>query len=159
MIKQMLFRGLLEEAIKQEEAAYTLYQSALHVVSEPHVIKLLKTLMAGELQHKLKLEELQQRGELAKQPVNDVIPDGVSLIQDEHLEDFSLRLLPGMSCREILSIALLKEQQAARQYSRLSERARFSLAQNLFCVLSYEETQHVAWIQKQLTTYSTESST
>ncbi len=158
MLKQLLLRMLLEEAIIREEAAYMLYQDALHIVSEPDVITLLKMLMAAELRHKLQLEELQQQGMLTDQSADAGVLDEVIEIDSEYVSVPPQQILPGMSCRDILSVALSEEQQAAQHYAGLSKQTRFSSVRHLFRTLSHEEAQHVEWIRTQLAAYSSDSS-
>ena len=57
VMKKLLLRILLEDAIANEEAAYAFYESALEHVSQPESIALLKKLMAGELRHRIQLVE------------------------------------------------------------------------------------------------------
>ena len=63
IVRKMLLKLVVEDAILREESSYRFYESALEVVPGEEEQRLLRSLCAGELRHRLKLEELQRRGE------------------------------------------------------------------------------------------------
>jgi len=72
---------VLEDAIAFEEKAYRFYQKALSMTVVDESSHLLKRLLAAELGHRLKLEEIQKTGDPEDLIVSDpVIVQGVSKI-------------------------------------------------------------------------------
>lgn len=144
-IKKFLLKVILEDAIAAEEAAYTFYESALETALDPESVTLLKKLMAGEFQHRMKLEELQKQGCLEPDALSEEVP--VDIIQEV---DRPREIRPGSSLQDILHIALHKEQWAANHYTRLYENVSLRIVKDVFWMLSQEEAQHVLWIKEQL---------
>ena len=63
-LRKLLIRLIVEKAIIFEENAYRFYESALELAGSVDTADLLKKLMAAELRHRIKLEEIQKTGEL-----------------------------------------------------------------------------------------------
>jgi len=144
-VRKVLFRLVLEDAIIREENAYRFYESAMDRVSAAEVRQLLKKLCAEELRHRLKLEELQRRGESEEMDFSR--PQEIELLQEEQ----SWPELPDQaSARDVLNLALIKEKQAARYYQLIAGRSALRTVRELFLLLAGEETGHIRWVEKML---------
>jgi rubrerythrin len=144
-VRKVLFRLVLEDAIIREENAYRFYESAMDRVSAAEVRQLLKKLCAEELAHRLKLEELQRRGESEEMEFSH--PQEIELLEEEQ----SWPELPDQaSSRDVLNLALIKEKQAARYYQLIAGRSALRTVRELFLLLAGEETGHIRWVEKML---------
>jgi rubrerythrin len=148
VIKKVILRIILEEAIAFEEKAYQFYRSALSRAVMGDSGRVLKKLLVAELKHRMKLDELQRTGDLG------TIQHSDDLKQDEPAE-ISVpwpQINPWSTRNEILEAALHKEMQAYRYYKNLSERASLKAARDTFYLLADEENRHIEWIQKEMET-------
>jgi rubrerythrin len=146
MLKRLVLRVILEEAIAFEEAAYRFYQSALESAVMEESGSTLRKLLVSELKHRMKLDDFQRRGELGNQPV-------VSETGLEELEKIAApwpQLHPWSTRQEILEAALHKEQSAYEFYRRMSEKAVLGAVRDAFRVLAEEELQHIGLLQAEL---------
>jgi len=145
LVRKVLLSLVLEDAIIREESSYRFYESALDEVSGQEEQQLLKKLCAEELRHRLKLEELQRRGETEEIEVSR--PPEIELLEEEQ----SWPEVPAQaSCRDILNLALIKEKQAARYYQLIAGRFTLRTVRDLFFLLAGEETEHIRWVEKML---------
>ena len=145
--RKILIRLILEKAIIFEENAYRFYESALSMAASADTADLLKKLIAGELKHRLKLEEIQNTGEL--ETVSYEISGRENPDEHEELDMMSVDwpvLNPQSSREEILKAALAREKNACSFYKNLHGRSRIKVAKELFGMLAREESEHVAWI-------------
>ena len=145
IVRKMLLKLVLEDAILREETSYRFYESALAVVAGEQEQRLLKSLCAGELRHRLKLEELSRRGETEEIDVSDT-PE----IEPNGEEQTWPEVVPGASCTEILKVALNKERQSARYYRVVAERSLLASVKDLFFYLAGEESEHIRWVERML---------
>ena len=144
-VKKILLELVLEDAIIREENAYRFYESTLERVDEREAKQLLKKLCAEELRHRLKLEEMQRRG--VAEHLEFPQPEEIELLDAEQ----SWPEVPdGASRREILELALVKENLAVRYYRLIAGRAGLKLVQELFLFLAEEESEHVRRVEKML---------
>jgi rubrerythrin len=150
MLRRFLLRLVLEEAMRREEKAYRFYESASKAVRQPESAELLRKLCAEELRHRLKLEELQGKGELE--------PAGQEEVEVEEAQA-GLLAEPGpewppapevLEPRDIWAIALRKERRARDYYRVLSARAPVAAFREVFAYLSSEEQRHVDWVRAEL---------
>jgi rubrerythrin len=142
----MLLKLVLEDAILREESSYRFYESALEVVAGEQEQRLLKSLCAGELRHRLKLEDLSRKG----------VSEEIDVSEAPELEPEEERtwpeVVPGASRREILKVALNKERQSARYYRLVAGRSLLASVRDVFLYLAREESEHVRWVEKMLST-------
>ena len=107
--RKILVRLILEKAIIFEENAYRFYESALSMAASADTADLLKKLIAAELKHRLKLEEIQNTGEL--ETVSYKISSRENPDEHEELDMMSVDwpvLNPQSSREEILKAALVQ---------------------------------------------------
>ena len=146
--RKIILKMILEKAIIFEERAYSFYESALHIVEQGQTSDLLKKLAAAELEHKLKLEKIQQTGffETGEDEGIDPGKDGdYEMISPEWPD-----IAPGSSEIEILDVALAREKTAYRFYRNLQEHSRIKVTDELFGMLAREESNHVNWIAREI---------
>ena len=145
IVRKILLKLVLEDAIIREENAYRFYESALDRVSGRAEQRLLKELCAGELRHRLKLEELQRSGGTEQIDVSAVPEIELTAAQQAWPE------VPARaSCGEILELALVKERQAARYYQLIGGRSALRAVKDVFFFLAGEEANHAQWVQRML---------
>jgi rubrerythrin len=146
MFRRLLLKILLERAIAFEERAYRFYEEALACSAMSDTSELLRKLLAGELLHRMKLEELQRTGDLG--------PLAVSLQNGERdIEELSEEwppLHPWAHKGEVLETALRKEARAHRFYRSLAKKAALKAARDVFAALSNEESAHVEWLKEEI---------
>ncbi|MBD3309273.1 hypothetical protein GF339_22925 [candidate division KSB3 bacterium] len=146
MLKRILLKILLEDAMSREEMAYRFYETARDLLTAPEAVALVNRLMAGELSHRIKLEDLQKQGRLPP----GVLSEEIALEYDQEEPNLSSEIPPDSSSHDILHLALQKERQAAAYYTRLARYTPVKTAKEVFAFLSQEEHRHVEWIAHQL---------
>jgi rubrerythrin len=145
LVRKILFALVLEDAVIREENAYRFYESALDKAGGPEAKQLLKKLCAEELRHRLKLEQLQRRGE--SEEIEFSRPQEIELLEAEQ----SWSGLPEQATtRDILKLALIKERQAVRYYQIIAGRSALRSVRDLFVFLAGEESEHARWVEKML---------
>jgi rubrerythrin len=146
--RKLIIKLILEKAIIFEERAYRFYESALSMVEHEQTADLLKRLSAAELEHRLKLEEIQKRGILE---TGDY--EGTDFEKNGDYEMISREwpdIASGSSHKEILNVALAREKTAFRFYRNLKEYSRVKVAKELFGMLAREESNHISWITREI---------
>lgn len=144
-VRRILLELVLEDAIIREENAYRFYGSAMERVNRREEKQLLKKLCAEELRHRLKLEELQKRGDAEQ--LEFPRTGKLELLDAEQ----SWPEVPdSASCRDILELASAKEKQAERYYRFIAGRSVLKVVKDLFLFLAEEESEHVRWVEKML---------
>ena len=146
-IKKFLMKLIIEEAIRFEERSYNYYESLLGRAVMKESIGLLKKLRTGELSHRLRLEEIQKRGNLGMLQV----PENTELQGFEEISIQFPQLEPWSSKEEIFEAALMKEKSAYNFYRTMSLKARIKTVVQLFGTLAIEELEHVKWIEDEMT--------
>jgi rubrerythrin len=139
MFRRLLWKIILERAIAFEERAYRFYEEALGRSALSDTSDLLRQLLAEELMHRMKLEEMQRTGGLGLLEVS--LPRAVQDIEDFPLEWPALH--PWAHKGEVLETALRMETKAYRFYKSLAKKAALKAARDVFCALSFEESAHV----------------
>lgn len=148
--RSLIIRILLEQAIAAEEYSYGLYESLLRSSPPPGTARILKRLAAAELEHRIKLLELQEDPDAAAELLRtegraaEELPDGGREPRGPgggsgaagDPDDF----------RHLLMTALEKEHRAVRRYRNLAARSRIRTAKEVFTYLMRQEMEHEAWI-------------
>ena len=143
VVRRFLLRLILEEAIRREEEAYRFYEAALEPVREPEAQALLRRLCAEELRHRLKLQELQQRGKL------DFEVEARSPEESELLTDSGPAPAPALADLQpvdVWRLALRKERLAVAHYGLLARKTPLRVPRRVFAFLAAEEQRHVDWV-------------
>jgi len=146
-VKKFLIKLIIEEAIHFEERSYIFYESLLQSAVMKESIILLKKLLAGELSHRLRLVEIQRRGNLGDLQV----PEDTELEGFDEVSKQFPQLKHRSSKEEILEAALMKEKSAHIFYRTMSGKARIKTVAQLFGALAIEELEHVKWIEDEMT--------
>lgn len=129
--------GILEFAISKEIEAYHFYMAVARHVDSARMREVFEELAAEELEHKARLElEIIKAGRVipARQtqqagPDSDyIVSEGDALLE--------------MDYRDVLLLAMEKEQAAFRTYVKLLARARDEPTQELLLALAEEEVKH-----------------
>lgn len=145
-IKKFLMKLIIEEAIRFEERSYNYYESLLERAVMKESIGLLKKLRAGELSHRLRLEEIQRRGN----PGTLRVPESTELEGFEEVSKRWPQLEPWSSKEEIFEGALMKEKSSHNFYRTISLKARIKTVAQIFGALAIEELEHVKWIENEM---------
>ena len=145
-IKKFLMKLIIEEAIRFEERSYNYYESLLERAVMEKSISLLKKLLAGELSHRLRLEEIQRRGNLGTLQ----IPEDTELEGYEEVSNQFPQLEPRSSKEEIFEVALKREKSSHNFYRTMSLKAHIKTVAQLFGALAIEELEHVKWIENEM---------
>jgi rubrerythrin len=147
MFRKLLLKILLERAIAFEERAYRFYEEALARSAMSDTSELLRQLLAEELLHRMKLEEMQRTGDLGLLEVS--LPRGGAQDVEELSQEWP-RLHPWAHKGEVLETALRKEAMAYRFYKSLAKKAALKAARDVFAALSGEESAHVERLKKEI---------
>ena len=147
IIRKMLFGLVLEDAIIREEHSYRLYEAAQRKAELEDALQLLKDLCAAELSHRLKLEELQKSGvseelEISTQAEFELLDEEARPQSEVNSQS---------TYREILTLALAKEKQAAAYYLVIAGRTSLRSVKDVFHLLAAEESKHARWVEQMLT--------
>ncbi len=143
MVRRFLLRLILEEAIRREEEAYRFYEAAQEPVRSPEARELLRRLCAEELRHRLKLQELQGRGQI-DQEVEAASPGESELLTDSG--PAPAPALADLQPADIWRLALAKERLAVAHYGLLARRVSLRAPRRTFAFLAAEERRHVDWV-------------
>ncbi len=143
MVRRFLLRLILEEAIRREEEAYRFYEAAQEPVRSPEARELLRRLCAEELRHRLKLQELQGRGQIDQEVVADS-PGESELLTDSG--PAPAPALADLQPADIWRLALAKERLAVAHYGLLARRVSLRAPRQAFAFLAAEERRHVDWV-------------
>jgi rubrerythrin len=146
VFRRLLLKIILERAIAFEERAYRFYEEALARSAMSEASELLKKLLAGELLHRMKLEELQRTGGVGPMAVS--LPRGSQDV--EELSEEWPPLNPWAHKREVLEIALRKEVGAYRFYKSLADKTGLKSVRDVFAALSNEESVHMEWLREEI---------
>ncbi|MFW6180352.1 MAG: hypothetical protein ACOC8N_01290 [Spirochaetota bacterium] len=139
--------AVLEQAIRFEERSYRYYERALQVATREESFKVLKEIMGGELEHRMKLQEALRSGELQRLDGNGAtVPEGET---DGICEEWP-PLDPQAGIREVLETALSRERCAAAFYRRMRDRTRLEVLKSTFDALFSGEREHIARILDRL---------
>jgi len=146
VFRRLLIKIVLERAIAFEEGAYRFYEEALARSAMSDTSALLKKLLAGELLHRMKLEELQRRGDV--EPLTVSLPRGAREV--EALSEEWPPLNPWAHKADVLETALRKEAEAYRFYKSLAGKTGIKAVRDVFAALSSEESAHVEWLKEEI---------
>jgi rubrerythrin len=150
ILNRLLLKVILERAIEFEEKAYRFYESLLSIEAVSSARELLQKLMAGELQHRMKLEEAQLRGDASKMKLEKPV-------ELENVEELTVQwpgIHAGSSKEDILAIALKKEKDAHSLYQKLENKSHLKGIKELFGLLARQEAQHMQWIRSEMNKHS-----
>jgi len=142
----MLFGLVLEDAIIREEHSYRFYEAAQRKVEREDALQLLKKLCAEELRHRLKLEELQKTGESEELEISTKTEIELFDAKEQPWPEVNSR----STYRDILTLALAKEKQAAVYYRMIAGRTSLRSVADVFQLLAGEESEHVRWVEQML---------
>lgn len=146
IIRKILFGLVLEDAIVREENSYRFYEAAQKKVKPEDALQLLKKLCAAELRHRLKLEELQKTGELEELEISTQAETELFDEKEQPWPEVNSR----STYRDILTLALAKEKQAAVYYRTISGRSSMRSVADVFQLLAGEESEHARWVEQML---------
>lgn len=136
-------RTVLEQAIRFEERSYRYYECALQSATMEKSFDVLKEIMAGELGHRMKLQEVLRSGDLRLLDTGgETVPEGET---DGICADWP-PLDPRAGVREVLENALSRQRCAAAFYRRMRDRARLEALRATFDALLAGEREHIARI-------------
>lgn len=132
-------RGIVDFAIEKEQEAADFYLEASEQEPFSGSKEMLKEFAQQELKHKHMLENLEDHG------VDDSIQDyNFKWIKDikrsNYMEDIEYK--PGMGYRDMLLLAMKREEKALDLYRDLHDKADDPKVKDLFKVLRQEEAKH-----------------
>jgi rubrerythrin len=127
---------ILELAICREADAYRLYMKMANRASDPQMKQILESLAKEELEHKARLEL-----ELMKLGV--VVSSGIPTLT-ESLENDPDEPAVNMDFKDLLLLAIKKEQSSMRLYIELAAVTKDKTSRNMLISLAEEEAMHRA---------------
>jgi rubrerythrin len=152
VLRKLLLKVLLERAIASEERAYRFYEGALERAAMSDTSELLKSLLAEELRHRMKLEEAQRTGDISsfEQPGDETDGKIEELTALMEMQNEWPAINPWAGKKEILEAAFAKEAAAFAFYRDLASSSRFKALRDLFSALSREEGAHADRLKEEL---------
>lgn len=148
-IRRLLMRAVLELAIEFEERSYRYYERALQAGTMEKSFDILKELMAEELAHRMKLQEVLRSGDLQR------LDGGEETVPEEDTDGICGEwppIDPRAEPLQVLEIALSRERCAASFYRRMRDRTGLDVLRKTFAALLSEEQRHIARITGRLET-------
>lgn len=132
-------KEVVDFAIEKEQEAHDFYMEASEREAFSGSKQMLKEFAREELKHKTMLENLDRKG------VDRGIQDYKwKWIPDIKRSDYAVELeyKPGMSYRDMLMLAMKREEKALELYNRLQDMAEDDEARLVFKMLCQEEAKH-----------------
>ena len=143
--RSLIIKILLEHAIAAEEHAYALYEGLLESSPPAETARILKLLAAAELEHRIKLHELQEDPKAAAEALKTeetAAKPGSPAEADAGEGTVRREIRAPSEFRHILMTALEKERRAVRRYRRLADKSRLRTAKTVFSYLMRQEMEH-----------------
>ena len=136
MGKSQTYDEVLEFALFKEQQANRFYLALAERVADPEMRKVLREFAAEELEHKAKLElELMKAGRVVK---TESEPEEIEVSEYVYSDAPEL----DMDYRDVLALAIEKEDAAYRIYVDLVPQARDQGARETLLALAQEEVKH-----------------
>jgi rubrerythrin len=127
---------ILEFAISKEIEAYHFYLALARRVADQRMREVLENLAIEELEHKNRLElEMMKLGRTVTAKQRPPRPDSDYILSDSHLP-------LDMDYKDVLLLAMEKEEAAFRTYVNLVANAHEQESQELLLALAEEEVKH-----------------
>lgn len=138
-------QGILQQAIKVEEASYALYTSASSRVKDPAARAGLADLAEQEKQHKAKLEGL----------LAGNLDWAVRLSKREEVRDLRIGeylearpLTEGSDLQDVLIVAMKREEATGAFYQQMANLVDPGPVKDLFALLAKEEVKHKEFVER-----------
>ncbi|GBC60368.1 rubrerythrin [Desulfonema ishimotonii] len=132
-------KDMIDFAIEKEQEAADFYTEASGQEAFSGSKEMLREFAREELKHKKMLEDMKSKG--IDDSVNEYtfkwIPD---IRRSDYVDD--LTYAKGMGYRDMLMLAMKREEKALKLYNELLSMAEDDLARNFFKVLCQEEAKH-----------------
>jgi rubrerythrin len=157
-VRVLLVRILIEKAIVIEEHAYRYYSFILGKTYMKDTFDLMKRLSSQELQHRMKLEDLQRKIGIEKHDLPAMKKQEIAGVISEDLESLcDARPVPASedSVEAMLRDALHRERRTCMFYQTLLQRTSRSDVVNLFKAIYHEEKEHAGELEEELERLST----
>ena len=139
------FAEVIDFAITREEAAYDFYTELSEKADDPFMKSLLSDFAYEELQHKKLLENLADGqsidrffGNITREVADMKIADSKETVEP----------LPDMGFKDVLTVAMKREDKSCRLYSLLAELSEDNHVSMLFIGLAKEEAHHKLRIEQ-----------
>lgn len=132
-------KEVVDFAIEKEQEAHDFYMEASEQESFSGSKQMLKEFAREELKHKKMLEDLDRKG------VDKSIHDyNWKWIPDIKRSDYAVEMdyTPGMGFKDMLMLAMKREEKALELYNQLQDMSRDEDAKLLFKMLCQEEAKH-----------------
>lgn len=146
MMKKLLVKVLINNAIAFEEASYRFYREAEQRASSPEHKHLFLLLAGEEVKHKEKLKSLTTRD----------LEEVLDFSQKEEADRLDLpdveiphQLEEADTPQKILLLAMDRESAAYGFYHLLAERSKIPVAKKVFNFLASEEGEHKSKLEKE----------
>ena len=129
------FEEVIGFAVQKEAGAVALYEEASRMATRPEAKKMFEELAAEERRHREILEGIE------KQDVSDYVRKE---IPDMKISDYltEVEFSPDMEYRDILVLAMKREEKAKSLYADLATRSDDAETKKLFQALAQEEAKH-----------------
>ena len=150
----MSYQAIIDFAVEKEIEAASFYEEAAGSEAREETRKMFLDFAEEERKHQSLLENLDCKGECTL-----VTRDyKFKWIGDLKRSDLMVEIVwhKGMSYREILLLAMKREEKALRLYNELREQSETETAKNIFKILCQEEARHKLGLEKLYDEYMAE---
>jgi len=150
----MSYQAIIDFAVEKEIEAASFYEEAAGSEAREETRKMFLDFAREERKHQSLLENLDCKGECTL-----VTRDyKFKWIGDLKRSDLMVEIVwhKGMSYREILLLAMKREEKALRLYNELREQSETETAKNIFKILCQEEARHKLGLEKLYDEYMAE---
>jgi rubrerythrin len=134
------FDGILDFAIEKEQEAADFYSMVARHEDLPGSREMFEEFASEELKHKKMLENMKKTGNVEESLKGYRFKWITDIKRSDYLIDIEFH--HGMNYREILHLAMKREEKALKFYGDLREKAEDDNAKKLFNVLCQEEAKH-----------------
>jgi rubrerythrin len=148
------YQAIIDFAVEKEIEAASFYEEAAGSEAREETRKMFLDFAKEERKHQSLLENLDCKGECALVTRNYKF----NWIGDLKRSDLMVEIVwrKGMSYRDILLLAMKREEKALKLYNELREQSETETAKNIFKILCQEEARHKLGLEKLYDEYMAE---
>ncbi len=140
------YQAIINFAIEKEQEAAAFYEASAQAESREETRKMLLDFAAEERKHEYLLQHLDCTGECVLVTLDYKFQWIGDLKRSDLMVDIPWH--PGMSYRDILLVAMKREENALKLYNQMLHKSETETARNIFKILCQEEARHKLGLEK-----------
>jgi rubrerythrin len=140
------YQSIIDFAIEKEREAAAFYEASAQAESQEETRKMLLEFAGEERKHEYLLQNLDCTGECTLVTQDYRFKWIGDLKRSDLMVDITWH--PGMSYRDILLIAMKREENSLKLYNQMLQQSETETARNIFKILCQEEARHKLGLEK-----------